>query len=356
MMTAVLAALGATVALAQSAPAAETTITPFDEQPQPPAPDYALASAWAARPGAEGMAALVPAGATPIAKMTAVDVFYVYPTTFRSKTQWNADVADGETNHWTDISVIARQASVFNGCCRIFAPRYRQASLAAFAAPADGAKAYALAYTDVLRAFERYLANDNHGRPFILAGHSQGALMVRRLLTERIKATPVARRLVVAYILGIGIAEGDFAVTFAGTPPCKTGNDTGCVLSWNSFLASSDTESYRARSTAAYRAEHGDAGSLIECVNPLALGGARQRALGALPGAARDGPLQPLVPGAVQARCQDGVLMATVAPALELAPLPGGNMHYHDMSLYYADIRADAARRARAFVVRGNAR
>lgn len=329
-------------------------IAPFDQQPQPRAPDYAQAAAWASRPGAEGLAAQVPVGATPLAKAPKIDVFYVYPTTFRSKLQWNADIRDAETNHWTDISVIARQASVFNGCCRIFAPRYRQASLAAFSAPVDGAKAYALAYGDVLRAFERYLAHDNKGRPFILAGHSQGALMVRRLLTERIKGTPAAGRMVAAYILGIGISRGDFGHAFAGIPACAKGDDTGCVLSWNSYLANSDTAAYRARSTAAYRAKHGDTDSEMSCNNPLALGGSP--ALGALPGEARDGPLQPLVPGAVTAQCRDGVLMVEVNPALGLTPLPGGNMHYHDISLYYADIRADAARRAGAFLAKGSSR
>ena len=244
------AALGlavATAALGQTVP----VIARFAEQAPPPAPDYADAVSWAARPGAEGLAASIPDGATPAAKAARVDVFYVYPTTFRSKTRWNADVGDAETNHWTDISVLARQASVFNACCRVFAPRYRQASLAAFAAPEDGGKAYALAYTDVLRAFERYMAHDNHGRPFILAGHSQGALMVRRLLTERIKGTPLARQMVAAYILGIGISEGEFATTFAGSPPCAGPRDTGCVLSWNSFADDSDPSAYRARSTAA---------------------------------------------------------------------------------------------------------
>ena len=36
-------------------------------------------------------------------------------------------------------------------------------------------------------------------------------------------------------------------------------------------------------------------------------------------------------------------------PALDMKPLPGGSMHYHDFGLFYADIRADAVRRARAF-------
>ena len=83
---------------------------------------------------------------------------------------------------------------------------------------------------------------------------------------------------------------------------------------------------------------------------PLALSGKTRPATGALPGAAREGPLQPLVPRAVEATCVDGVLMVTPSPALALQPLPGGSMHYHDMALFYADIRSDVVRRVSAFL------
>lgn len=350
-------ALGAPPLVAPGAASAQTApspaVQPFDSQPAPPVPDYAQSASWAARPGAEGFAALVPPGATSAGKNAKVDIFYVHPTTYRSKTTWNADIGDADTNHWTDISAIARQASVFNGCCRVFAPRYRQASLAAFSSPKDGAKAYALAYTDVLRAFDHYMAHDNHGRPFILAGHSQGALMVKRLLTERIKGTAAAKQLVAAYILGIGIPRGDFAFAFAGFPPCTGASDTGCVLSWNSWMDGSDTQAYRTRSVADFTAAHPGADSVMLCRNPQDLAGGPARSLGTLPGDAQEGPLQALVPGAVEARCEDGIVFVKVDPALRLSSLPGGNMHYRDISLYYAEIRADAHRRALAFMTKG---
>lgn len=339
MLLALLASAGAP---AQEAP------PPFGAAPLPRAPDYALAANWAAFGDGRGPAYLVPPGGASPARRPAADVFYVHPTTFRSKTQWNADLNDASTNGWTDKSVVARQASLFNGCCRVFAPRYRQASLAAFSAPIDGEKAYALAFEDVARAFDWYLAHANRGRPIILAGHSQGALMIRRLLAERIRGTAVQRRLVAAYVLGLGIPEGAFGRELAGYAPCDRPTQTGCVLSWNSFVAGSDAAAYRLRSSAAYRREHGSAGARLLCRNPLALGG-RMRSLGALPGEPVDGVLQPLVPGKVSAVCEAGVLMVRAAPELGLTPLPGGNLHYHDMSAFYADIRADAIRRARAF-------
>ena len=41
---------------------------------------------------------------------------------------WNQGVDDKQTRVWVD-DLLKRQASVFNESCRIFAPRYRQASL-----------------------------------------------------------------------------------------------------------------------------------------------------------------------------------------------------------------------------------
>jgi len=36
-------------------------------------------------------------------------------------------------------------------------------------------------------------------------------------------------------------------------------------------------------------------------------------------------------------------------PALDLQPLPGGSMHFHDFGLFYADIRHNVAQRIAAF-------
>lgn len=333
--------------------------SPFAQQTRPPAPDYSRPESWAARPGSEGESALVPAGATPVARHPRADIFYIHPTTDTGHDHWNADAADRAIDHWTDISVIARQASTFNACCRIFAPRYRQASAAAFSArDEDRYAAYDLAYQDVARAFAAYIAHDNHGRPFILAGHSQGALLAQRLLRERIAGTPLMGRMVAAYIVGIGLPEGAFGREPGSGKACAGPNDTGCVIGWNSFLTGSDTVAYRARPLGPYRAKYGDAGATLLCSDPLTLASrngatAAGAGTGALPGDPQDGPLQPLIPAAVTGRCENGVLMVTPAPSLGLKPLPGGSMHFHDFSMFYAEIRADAVRRVAAFLLRG---
>lgn len=350
IMAAMAILLGSAALSAQTVP--EGLPVAFADEAQPPAPDYARADAWAARPPAEGAAARVPSNATARRAQPAADVFYIHPTTYRSKARWNQHIDDAAVNAWTDASVIARQASAFNGCCRIYAPRYRQASLRAFATMAgDGSKAYALGYGDVLRAFDRFMAHDNHGRPFILVGHSQGGLDLFNLLRDRIDGKPAARRMIAAYVLGYGIVEGDFGTTFKALRRCAAPDQTRCVIGWNSFLEDADATAYAARTRERWTTAHGDGpGGRLLCSDPLALGGPhRATGLGALP-ASNAEALPPLVPDAVTSRCDaDGVLKVRAAPALGLAPLPGGNMHYHDVALFYADVRADAARRTAAF-------
>jgi hypothetical protein len=285
----------------------------FDAEPHPPPPDYALASSWAAR-GAGGAA-------------KPADVFFIQPTTFQSE-RWNQDIADAATNAITDETVTRRQLSAFAACCRLYQPRYRQASIRAFAAmQGDGGKAYALAYEDVRRAFRLFL-QETHGRPFILAGHSQGALHARRLLDEEIAGKPAAARLVAAYVPGLGIPIG--ALYDAGLTPCTRPRQTGCVLSWNSFLPSADVSAYVARSNAAYVAARGHGpGEALLCTNPLSFDARK--------------------PTVAWAACTGGVLRVTPAPGASLTPLPGGSLHLHDITLFWAELSANAATRVAAF-------
>lgn len=342
------------IAIMLSASAALAAPVAFQAQTPPPAPDYALASSWAAGPGGPGASAAVPAGATPAARHPAADVFFIHPTTFRTSTQWNQDLADTATNAWTDASAIARQASVFNGCCRVFAPRYRQA---AFLNKDDGRdRALDLAYGDIERAFDTFIAAQSHGRPFILAGHSQGGLMVARLLARRIDGTPLAKRMVAAYIIGMNVAEGEFTRTTQHIAICDRPDQTGCAVQWNAVLATTDIDAANKRSEQAYIAKFGDnPGKVTLCVNPLTFdravpAAAAARSLGAVPGDPGAGPLRPLVAGAVAARCDRGYLVVDPSPALDLKPLPGGSMHYHDLGLFYADVRANALLRTQAWL------
>lgn len=328
----------------------------FDTTAPPPAPDYAKELSWAARPGAPSAAAALPAGATRVVTRAKVAVFYVHPTTFRHEVQWNQDIGDAVTNQWTDASVIARQAAIFNGCCDVYAPRYRQAvSRSVGALDGEGGKAFALAYSDVERAFEAFLGSIG-GKPFILAGHSQGGAHIATLLGRRIDNTPLAARMIAAYVVGYNLSDGDFGTTYKMLKACDRPMQTGCVVGWNSVTKEADRAMLGGLMQQRYVNLHGDdPGKALLCVNPLTFdrrmpAAARSASLGAVPGEPGASPVAGLSKGKVGAACRDGFLVVDVDPVLDMKPLPGGSMHFYDMGLFYADIRANAAARTAAYL------
>ncbi|MBC2669896.1 DUF3089 domain-containing protein [Novosphingobium piscinae] len=341
------------VAVVAPAAALRAEVPPFATQTPPPPPDYDSPAAWAAGPFGPGASTALPAGASRAARRPAADVFYVHPTTFKSQDRWNQDLADSATNRWTDASVIARQAGAFSGCCKVYAPRYRQASF--LNRDSDRDKAMELAYSDVARAFDWFLAHRDPRRPFILAGHSQGGWMIAALLERKVQGTPLQARLIAAYIIGINLGEGEFGPRFKGVNPCETPAQTGCVVQWNALLPSANLPVMAGLYQSTYVKAFGDnPGKLTLCINPLTFDRSRPAApatasRGAVPGDPGEGAPQPLVAGKVAARCEQGLLVVEPDPALGLKPLPGGVMHYHDIGLFYADLRANAVLRTAAW-------
>ncbi len=225
-------------------------ITPsaaFNKSSVPPAPDYALASSWAARPEAMGKAAFAPACMPAIKPSKAlVDVFYVHPTTFVGTDNWNEDITlpFGSTRASEMVSelILPGQTSVFNGSCRIYAPRYRQATLISFfAANENGRAALDLAYSDVVAAFRHYLAHENNGRPFILAGHSQGTGHLMRLLAGGF-APALKSQLIAAYLLGFKITKAAAASFAQNVTPAKGAQDTGVFIAYDTYLDGTDAK------------------------------------------------------------------------------------------------------------------
>lgn len=207
----------------------------FAQYATPTAPDYAQSANWAALPTRHDSADAVPAhsGLRDQQATASVDVFFVHPTTYYRAGSWNADVADEKLNIFTDRSTIRKQATVFNNVGRIYAPRYRQATLFSFfdEKSANGKEALELAYSDVKAAFQYYLAHYNQGRPFIVAGHSQGTFHATRLLREMVDQDPKLRRqLVAAYLIGFNVKPTEYQVL----QPCQDSTQTGCYVAWNS--------------------------------------------------------------------------------------------------------------------------
>jgi len=197
----------------------------------PASPDYTNPSYWAALPFMKDNADTVPVRAFSNNQSTAlVDVFFIYPTLYFKARNWNAPVDDPRFNKEVDESTIRHQASVFNGSCRVFAPRYRQMTYYGFFKEDENRKrALQLAYSDVEEAFQYYLTHWNNGRPFIIAGHSQGSLMALLLLQHRIDGTALESQLVAAYLGGWPVKPDDLK----SIPICQNPDDTKCYVTWN---------------------------------------------------------------------------------------------------------------------------
>jgi len=359
MMRKAIAMMALAVGLAVLGPVSGVAMAQDVAAKAPPAPDYAARANWSVF-ASQGWASPLPEGAAKPAKASKAAVFFLHPTTLRSASgELNQNTADAQANKWTDESSIARQASVFAACCDVYAPRYRAASYNSFANGPVREAAFALAYSDVERAFDAFLQTIGN-RPFIIAGHSQGAFHTAMLLEKRVDGTALQQRMVAAYIIGINLAQGDFGKRFKSVKPCATPDQTGCVVQWNAYLDGvADVGKFAAYSQSTYVQSYGDdAGKVTLCVNPLTFDARLKEApsaaaKGAVPGSPGFGALQPLKPGAVSARCDSGLLLVRPDAALGLEPLPGGVMHYHDLGLFWADTSANASLRVHAFGGKG---
>lgn len=191
--------------------------------------DYSQAENWLDVP-----AAMVKDGvldATAADSLKAVDVFYIYPTVtgFRPETE----VCD-----MTDTMMIAGaqmvrqiQTGVFDESCNVFMPIYRQISMPKLGSDYRAIIDYVSKF-DATDALDYYLTNLNQGRPFILAGHSQGASVLIALLENYMTKHPEAlKRMVAAYPIGIAVTKDWLAKT--GLKFAEGATDTGVIVSWN---------------------------------------------------------------------------------------------------------------------------
>lgn len=325
---------------------------PFDPAETPPPPDYDAPSAWAALPEADDAADRVVPGETAVDQRAApADVFYVHPTT-RVGGGWNAPVDDATIAEATARGGTLIQASAFNGCCAIYAPRYRQANGRAFTVPDErGDRAVAVAYEDVAAAFEAFLAKTGD-RPFILAGHSQGSVLAARLLREEVRGKAPAERLVAAYLIGVPLVPEDLGPDL---PLCASATATGCVVTWNARGPRYEPNGLEF----AAAADPARRGRLL-CVSPLTWrADGRAAPASANPGALfLDAERPAVLPDFAAARCSGGWLVVT-----EMGDPPRDGMsqildwmigpeNYHpiEYQLFYTAIRENAEARVEAFL------
>ncbi|MBQ7563982.1 MAG: DUF3089 domain-containing protein [Lachnospiraceae bacterium] len=166
------------------------------------------------------------------------DTIYLYPTSY-------LDYSDGapsmceiteESMRETAIATFDKQATAYEAATNVFAPFYRQLNMAFVSESSPDERDEMMRgapLSDLCGALDYYFENYNEGRPFILAGHSQGSQMLTYVLSSYMKEHPeYYERMIAAYALGYSVTE-DFLeenphLFFAGGE-----TDTGVIVSWN---------------------------------------------------------------------------------------------------------------------------
>lgn len=173
------------------------------------------------------------------------DVFFVVPTLFSDKrnSSWNSNIYDEKFSELLIESSIKYQATAWLNAGNLYSPNYRQAHFRVFDErfwPNGGEDAYNLAYKDIKKAFEVYLKNFNKGKPIIIAGHSQGAGHLKRLLQEVFDGKEIENKLIAAYLIGTKITKDDFFSLKLMT----TEDEIGGYVTWNTFKVLNNENKY----------------------------------------------------------------------------------------------------------------
>ena len=321
---------------------------PFQTYTPPAAPNYANPRAWLLQPE------------TPLtiqADEPSADVFFISPTTFSGGRDWNGPIDDARSDRVFRRVMAPNYVGPFVRLGRVFAPRYRQASLYSLLTLREDARAArAFAYGDVAQAFRYYLAHYNQGRPLLIVGVEQGGTLGARLLAEEVAPNSQLRaRLAVAYL-----EETAVSAPTAPLPACERRGQTGCLAAW---VSAPDTELDEAQTLLDRALVFGPTGELENlngksalCFNPILgattdlpaaarthLGGANATGLewGARPG---------FLARQVGARCEDGVLRYSRPKSSSLREAGDWSDRHRvpGYNLFYADLENDARSRLAA--------
>lgn len=316
--------------------------TIFDPARTPKPSDYADLRNWAAHPDLSDPADQTPCPIIKNEQATAqVDVFFIHPTTYtgadKNQREWNGSLNDPVLNKKTDDGSILFQASIFNGAGRVFAPRYRQAHLHAFYTQDKGSaqKAFEVAYEDIQAAFDYYLKHWNNGRPFVLAGHSQGGLHVMTLIHDQIEGQAMEKQLVAAYIVGWPV-KADYFKQFK---PCESPDQTDCYCTWRTWERKFGKNKFAAIN------------SNVVCTNPLTWS---TKNGSYAPKSANVGavvrPFCAIYPNLTDAEVLNGFLLCTKPKFPGSIFFRTKNYHPGDLNLYYMNVRQNVQARTEAYL------
>ena len=314
--------------------------------------DYSKNSSWAALPLIKDEADMIPEGESGIDQNNSpVDVFFVHPTGYLKGDYWTDPLEEKSATMENTQWMMANQASAYNGCCSVYAPHYRQASIYSyFGSDELRAEVHNFVYQDVKKSFEYFIDNFSNGRPFIIASHSQGTHHSIRLLAEEIDSSDLYPRMVGAYIIG-GMISKDWMSSMENIGVCESAEQLGCLVHWDTMNVAQINKDMPLYSNNI-------------CVNPISWKNEGslselQDAKGAVPVSGEfvlefsgdDGPtdqiftpLEAPLKKYVQAQCKEGALFASDQTGTRFQTFSGSGGNYHglDYALFYMDIRENA--------------
>lgn len=189
---------------------------PTDTTPAPP--DYADSTQWYTADRHAG-----------------VDIFYIVSTETGDYTVAGLPCHYADTYSDSVRSLLLGEMRgvdrLLSGTLNFYSPYYRQCTLQTFTADSLVDKRMPLALDDVRNAFAYYLDSLNGGRPFILAGFSQGAMAVVDLLIHM--DDEAYNRMVAAYVIGWKVTEEDLDAA-PRIYAAHDSNDIGVTICYNS--------------------------------------------------------------------------------------------------------------------------
>lgn len=283
-------------------------------------------------------------------KNNEVDVFYLYPTVWYGEGT-NKDFVcpiDFKPMRENATNALISQSSVFEEVGNIYAPFYRQADALYILDTNNNIKNKEKYFNDIpkkdaLAAFDYFIKNFNNNKPFILMGHSQGAMMIKEILKDYFKTNEnLMNRLVAAYIIGYSVTTNDLEknphLKFA-----RSEYDTGVIISYNT--ESSIFNGYNP--------------TLLEgaiAINPITWTleedeAAKEKSLGSCFFA---GTNYNIVKNFASAKVDKkrGVIKCDSINADDFyidGMFEKGNYHVYDIALYYNDLKENARKRVGAF-------
>ena len=310
-----------------------------------------------------------------------IDCFYVYPTVSDEKSG-NSDLQIQDTER----SIALYQVARYSQYCKVYAPMYRQVTLAGAGLPGtSGSSSKAnptLGVSDVEQALRTYLTRYNHGRGFVLIGHSQGSGVLESVIAKMVDPKPAVRKLMLSAILmgGNVLVKGNTGIggDFKHIPACRSATQLGCVIAFSTFDQPAPSDSLFGRVGTLAVGPKPAKGDEVLCTNPANLAGGSgildpiQPSAPFAPGSTIALGLDVLKwnvpspstvfwtsPGAYTARCENSngahVLMVTArngAQTPTAAPTPEWGLHLLDANLSQGNLLGIVKSETRAFAQR----